>query len=472
MRCKVLVEGGNLGCTQYGRIEYAQHGGLIYTDAIDNSAGVDCSDHEVNIKILLDRVVESGDMTLKQRNDLLASMTDEVGHLVLTDNYYQTQSLDIAGHRPAYLLDGQQRLMQWLEGAGRLNRAIEFLPSDDEIARRRSQKLGLTAPENGVLLAYAKISTFDDLVASDLPDDPYFGRSLRAYFPSVLSEKFGTAIAQHPLKREIIATFVANTVVNRMGATFVNFLAAEAAAKTADVVRAYTLAREIFDLEPLWDQIDSLDHSVSSQLQLDLLSKLIAIAQRASRWMLRMRGKEAALPTLIARYQPGARELSAHLADWLPAHSQENWQQATSKLVQAGVAVELAQRLTALEFIFPALDLVDLSESANTTLEQAARAYFEVDSQLGLLAWRTQINRLSTDTLWQTQARGSARDDVYAIASQITQSVLARYQGVADWSSQHGIQIRRLCQLQETISIQGADLAPISVALRELRHLV
>jgi glutamate dehydrogenase len=471
LRCKVLVEGGNLGCTQNGRIEFAQLGGLIYTDAIDNSAGVDCSDHEVNIKILLDRVVEAGDLTLKQRNDLLASMTEEVGHLVLTDNYYQTQALEVACHRPLYVLDGQQRLLQWLEGAGRLNRAIEFLPSDEEIMRRRARKVGLTPPEGAVVLAYAKISVFDDLVASNLPDDPYFDRALKAYFPKVLSEKFATNIAQHPLKREIIATYAANTLVNRMGATFVNFLAAEAAASTADVVRAYALAREIFDLEPLWDQIDALDYNVSSALQLDLLSKLIAIAQRASRWMLRVRLGGTDMPTLIARYQPGARELRAHLGDWLPAHSVDNWQQATHKLVQAGVEAELAQRLTALEFIFPALDLVDLANSASSTLEQAARAYFAVDSRLGLIAWRAQINRLPTDTLWQTQARGSARDDVYAIASQITQAVLAKYQGEQDWSTQHAVQIERLCRLLETISTQAPDLAPISVALRELRHL-
>jgi glutamate dehydrogenase len=471
LRCKVLVEGGNLGCTQLGRIEYAQAGGLIYTDAIDNSAGVDCSDHEVNIKILLDRVVEVGDLTFKQRNDLLASMTEEVGHLVLADNYFQTQALDVACHRPMYLLGGQQRLMQWLEGAGRLNRAIEFLPTDEEIARRCLAKQGLTAPENAVVLAYAKMSVFDDLLASNLPDDPYFTRVLKAYFPKVLSERFATAIDQHPLKREIIATFVANTVVNRTGATFVNFLAAEAAAKTADVVRAYTLAREIFDLEPLWDQIDSLDGCVTSTLQLDLLSKLIAIAQRASRWMLRARFKDSDLPTLISRYQPGARELRANLEAWLPASAIAAWAQATQKLVQAGVASELARNLTALEFIFPALDLADLASQTNTSLELAAQTYFGVDGVLGLSAWRVQINRLPTDTLWQTQARGSARDDVYAIASQISQTVLLRFDSVAAWSDHHASAIGRLCQLLQTISAQGADLAPVSVALRELRHL-
>ncbi|RYF57575.1 MAG: NAD-glutamate dehydrogenase, partial [Comamonadaceae bacterium] len=373
LRCKVVAEGGNLGATQNGRIEYARKGGLIYTDAIDNSAGVDCSDHEVNIKVLLDRVVEAGDLTLKQRNDLLASMTDEVGLLVLTDNYYQTQALDIATHRPAYYLDGQQRLIQWLEQSGRLNRAIEFLPSDEEFARRRAARQGLTAPEGAVLLAYSKMSVYDDLLASNLPDDPFFNRALKAYFPQVLSETFAEQIGNHPLKREIIATYVANTVLNRTGATFVNFIASEAGANTADVIRAFTLAREVLDLEALWDQIDALDLVIDAKLQLDLLSELISVAQRASRWLLRLRGQSTQggsdLPTVIARYQPGARELRANLQAWLPASANESWQQATRKLVDAGVAEALAQSLAALKFIIPALDLVDLSQAANASLE-------------------------------------------------------------------------------------------------------
>ncbi len=472
LRCKVLAEGGNLGCTQNGRVEFAQKGGLIYTDAIDNSAGVDCSDHEVNIKILLGAIVEAGDLTLKQRNDLLASMTEEVGHLVLQDNYYQTQALDIAMHRPLYVLDGQQRLMQWLEGSNRLNRAIEFLPADDEIAKRRARKLGLTAPESAVLLAYAKMAVFDELVASNLPDDPFFGRALKAYFPQVLTEKFATAIGKHPLKREIIATHITNTVLNRTGATFINFIAAESGAPTADVIRAFTLAREVFDLEPLWDQLDALDYKVDSRLQLDLLAKLIAIAQRASRWMLRIRAQGTDMPTLIQRYQPAAREMRANLTSWLPVSAQTSWQQATDALVQAGVDATLAQSLTALEFIFPALDLVDLAQTANTALEHAARTYFEIDAELGLTQWRAQINRLPTDTLWQTQARGSARDDVYSIARQITLGQLTR--GSADgssWHTLHSQSIARLQRLLTTISTQAADLAPVSVALRELRHL-
>ncbi|MCY7305851.1 MAG: NAD-glutamate dehydrogenase [Rhodoferax sp.] len=471
LRCKIVAEGGNLGCTQNGRIEYASKGGLLYTDAIDNSAGVDCSDHEVNIKILLGQIVEAGDLTLKQRNDLLASMTDEVGQLVLSDNYYQTQALEIAAHRPLYLLDGQQRLIQWLEGAGRLNRRIEFLPADEEISRRRAHKAGLTTPESAVLLAYAKMSVFDELMASDLPDDPFFGRALESYFPKVLSARFGASVAAHPLKREIIATFITNTVVNRTGATFVNFIAAEAGATAADVVRAFTLAREVFDLAGLWDRIDALDYRVDAKLQLDLLSQLTAIAQRAARWMLRARSDRSDLPSQIARYQPAARELRGQLANWLPASAQADWTVTWEALAQAGVETGLAQDLTALEFVFPALDLVDLAQQAQTSLESAAAAYFHIDDMLGLSQWRSEIARLPTDTLWQTQARASARDDVYSIAGQITLGLLSRKESLAAWGLRHVRPIGRLRKLLASISTQPADLAPVSVALRELRQL-
>jgi glutamate dehydrogenase len=287
----------------------------------------------------------------------------------------------------------------------------------------------------------------------------------------VLTEKFSTAIAAHPLKREIIATNITNSVLNRTGATFINFLAAESAATTADVVRAFTLAREIFDLEPLWDQLDALDYQVSASLQLDLLSKLIAIAQRASRWILRIRAQGSDMSTLFQRYQPAARELRAHLADWLPASAQAGWQQASATLTAAGVDSTLANNLTALEYIFPALDLEDLMQTGNTSLELAARTYFDVEKELGLAQWRVQINRLPTETLWQTQARGSARDDVYSIARQITLGQLARKEDLGQWKAAHGSAIDRLAKLLANISTQVPDLAPISVALRELRHL-
>jgi glutamate dehydrogenase len=470
LRCKVLGEGGNLGCTQNGRIEFAQAGGLIYTDAIDNSAGVDCSDHEVNIKILVGAVMESGGLTQEARNELLASMTEEVGQLVLEDNYYQSQQIELAAARPVYLLEGQRTLMRWLESIGLLKRAIEFLPTDEEIAKRKREGKGLTRPENAVLMAYAKLNLFDELCASALPDDPFYAKVLQTYFPKVLNKTYPEFVAQHALKREIIAAAVTNAVVNRMGATFVNFLASEASCKAADVVSAYTLAREVFDLESIWDRIDALDGKVPTALQLGLLAQLSAIAQRASRWMLRQRG-QGDLPSMIARYQPAAAQLRSHIDQWLPAEARDQWQAASAELVQAGVDAQLADDLTVLDHLYPVLDLVDVAARCNSSLEKAARTYFGVDHALDLGLWRTTIAKLPTDTLWQSQARASARDDAYSIASQIVQRLLGEQMTVEQWEADNARAIERVSAMRESIVGTAPDLAPVSVALRELRQL-
>jgi glutamate dehydrogenase len=470
LRCKVLGEGGNLGCTQNGRIEFAQAGGRIYTDAIDNSAGVDCSDHEVNIKILLGAVQESGALTQEARNALLASMTDEVGRLVLLDNYYQSQQIELAAARPAYLLEGQQNLMRWLESIGLLKRAIEYLPADDELAKRKRDGKGLTRPENAVLMAYAKLNLFDELCAGRLPDDPFYAEVLQTYFPAVLNQTYPDFVAQHPLKREIIATSVTNAVVNRMGATFVHFLANEASCNASDVVTAYTLAREVFGLESIWDRIDALDGKVPTALQLGLLTQLSIITQRASRWMLRHRG-HGDLPSNIALYQPAAAQLRAHIDQWLPVKARDQWQAASAELVQAGVDSQLADDLTVLDHLYPVLDLVEVAAKANSSLEQAARTYFGVDHALSLGQWRALIAKLPTDTLWQTQARASARDDAYSIASQTVQWLLGQQQTLDQWQERHGKTIERIDAMRESLAGAAPDLAPVAVALRELRQL-
>ena len=471
LRCKVFGEGGNLGATQNGRIEFAQIGGLIYTDAIDNSAGVDCSDHEVNIKILVGAVQESGALTQTSRNDLLASMTDEVGLLVLLDNYYQSQQIELAAARPAYLLEGQQNLMRWLESIGSLKRGIEYLPTDEELAKRKREGKGLTRPENAVLMAYSKLNLFDELCASALPDDPFYAKVLQTYFPKVLNETYPEFVAQHALKREIIATSVTNAVVNRMGATFVNFLAKEASCTAADVVSAYTLAREVFDLESIWDRIDELDGKVPTQLQLNLLTQLSAVTQRASRWMLRHRG-QGDLPSMIARYQPAATQLRANIDRWLPDEARKQWQAASAALEQAGVDAQLAEDLTVLDHLYPVLDLVDVAAKCNSSLEKAARTYFGVDHALDLGLWRAVIAKLPTDTLWQTQARASARDDAYSIASQIVQGLLSEKKTVEQWEERHASAVNRINAMRESIAGAAPDLAPVSVALRDLRQLV
>ena len=307
-------------------------------------------------------------------------------------------------------------------------------------------------------------------LASDVPEDPYIATTLERYFPDLLRERFSPQLQRHPLKREIIATYMTNAVVNRMGATFVNFLATEASCTAADVVSAYTLAREVFALEPIWDRIDALDLKVTSELQLSLLTQLAAITQRASRWMLRHRG-QGDLPTLIAKYRPAAQTLRQHVEQWLPAGAREQWKAASDRLVQAGVDARLADDLTVLDHLYPVLDLVDVATQAGSSLEQAARTYFAIESTLGLDCWRQRIGKLPTDSLWQTQARASARDDVYSIAGQLVLSLLSSQQSLAAWQERHARAIERINAMHESIADQAPDLAPVSVALRELRQL-
>lgn len=472
LRCQVFVEGGNLALTQNARIEFARRGGRIYTDAIDNSAGVDCSDHEVNIKILLNRAVEAGDLTFKQRNELLESMTDEVAQLVLVDNYKQTQALDAAAFRPRYLIDGQQRLVQALESLGRLDRTIEYLPSDEEIALRKAQGSGLCAPEGAVLLAYAKMWLFDELLQSRLLQDPYLDRYAQAYFPRLMRDKFASAIAEHPLKREIIATCVANDMLNKLGATFVHFLCSERAVAAAEVVRSFLLAQAIFDLDPLWRAVDALDGQVASELQLQLLARIGAVAQRTTRWVMRAGQHGASLHVLIDRFAPAERALASRLEQDLPATTRSSWQLARDELVNSGVAQDMATRLASFEHLYPTLMLAELAQSLGQSLERTAQIYFGVDEQLGVAAWRTQVDRLPTDTLWQTQARASARDEVFASALHITRTVLEQFKDPASWAMQHQDGLTRLRGLQQSISAQPPDLASIMVALRELRTLM
>ena len=309
LRCKVVAEGGNLGLTQLGRIEFAQHGGRINTDAIDNSAGVDCSDHEVNIKILLGLVVADGEMTEKQRNKLLAEMTDEVGLLVLKDNYAQPQALSIAKRYVAEMLDAEARLMRWLERAGRLKRKIEFLPTDDEITERQAAKHGLTSPERAVLLAYSKMWLYDELVDSDVPEDPLVADMLLDYFPLPLQRRYSEPMQRHPLKREILATHLTNALVNRVGCTFVHRLMEETDACPSDIVRAALMARNVFNLDDLWKQIDALDNLVADEVQARMFVEVVRLLEGSTLWFLRHL-KERTNDATVAASRAAARRRS------------------------------------------------------------------------------------------------------------------------------------------------------------------
>jgi glutamate dehydrogenase len=479
LRCRVVGEGGNLGFTQRGRIEYALRGGLINTDAIDNSAGVDCSDHEVNIKILLDAVVAEGELTQKQRNRLLAEMTDEVTRLVLQDNYDQAQSLAVSGAQGVALLDPQARLMRYLERQGKLNRALEFLPSEEEIAARRSTRIGLTAPERAVLLAYGKIWLFDELMRSSVPEDPFIGRALADYFPTPLRGRYGTYMERHPLKREIIATQVCNALVNRMGSAFVYRMMEETGAAPADVVRAYVAAREVFHMPELWREIEALDNRVADRLQTAMLVRSSRVLVRATLWFLRHRLHAADLEQTIARLRAPVEALAGEMGELLQEEDRERLEEETREYVEGGVPAALALRVARLEPLYAALDIAEVSRATARPASSVAQVYFRLAARLRFSWLREQVGLLPTDSHWQALARTTLRDELGEKLRALVAVILKARPELAEadaliqaWASDHQGALARLQQmLTELQAASQPDLAMLLVALRELRNL-
>jgi len=470
LRCKVVAEGGNLGCTQRGRIEAAMNGVRLNTDAIDNSAGVDTSDHEVNIKILLGLAIADGEMTEKQRNVLLAEMTDDVAALVLRDNYFQTQALSIAGRLGVRLIDQQTRFIRYLEKHGRLNRAIEYLPTDDEIEERKVKGRGLTSPELAVLLAYSKMWLFDELLESDVPEDPWVATALARYFPRKLVDKFGNWIPRHPLKREIIATHILNSMVNRVGSTFVHRLSEMAGARPPEVVRAYLLTREVFGYISLWQQIEALDNKVPDSVQADMVLEAGRLITRAVTWFTRSRRLAESMEATFKRLAPAVESMRKRLASNAQASAKATgW-------VQAGVPAAVAANVAMMEGLYAALDVAEVAETTRRPLDEVAEVHASVGAQLGLTRLRAQINTLPADSYWQSLAKAALGDDLAGLQRAIAMDAVKQdgdgsAAKLANWESRNGAALDRAKRLLAEFGDKGADLAMLSVALRELRNL-
>ncbi len=483
LRCKVVAEGGNLGATQLGRIEAALAGVRLYTDAIDNSAGVDCSDHEVNIKILLGAATDAGLLKAEDREPLLAAMTDEVGQLVLKDNYYQTQSLSVSGVRAEKLLDAQARLMHHQEKTGRLNRAVEFLPNDDTIAERREKKIGLTAPERAVLLAYSKMELFDELLASDLVDDAYVAQALISYFPTPLQKRFKDVMQQHPLKREIIATEVANATINRTGSVFLHRMCEEAGATAPEVVRSYILSREVFGLDRVWQQIDALDNVIPTATQTAMLIEVGRLVLRSTLWFLRRRGEHMPIADVLAFFAPGVAAVDAQLPQLLSADDARMVQHAEQQLAEEHVPTLLARAIARTNAMYSVLDIIEASEQMKRPVPLAAAIYFSLAGKLSMSWIAAQVAKLPTDTHWQSMARAAMRDDLANLQRQLTESVLqlspqantldATAAAIATWEVHQAKALAHMHEVMDDLkAARDSDLAMLSVLLRELRVLV
>ena len=479
LRCRVVVEGGNLGFTQRGRIEFALAGGRINTDAIDNSAGVDTSDHEVNIKILLGLPIAEGELTEKHRNGLLADMTGDVAALVLRDNYFQTQVLSVTGRIAPQLLDAQKRLLQFLEKAGRLKRALEFLPTDEEIGERRTKGVGLTTPEHAVLLAYSKIWLYDELLSSTLPDDRWIATALVRYFPEALQDKYVAYMARHPLQREIVATHVTNSMVNRVGSTFVHRLVETTGARPHEVVRAYLVTREIFSLVPLWIAIEALDNKVDDAVQSAMLIDTSRQLERGTTWFLRSRRLDEDMAATIARFAPGVAALSSRLPELLDEGEKRQVDDAATRFTEQGVPQELAVRVVTFDALYATLDIAEVAGIAQLPVEPVAAMYFDVANRLGLPWLRDRIEALPAEQHWQMLAKGAMLDDLSGLQRTITHEVLVGADATAPgdlfaaWRERNRRTLERTAQLllELRTATTSPDAAMLSVALRELRHL-
>jgi len=479
LRAKVVGEGGNLGFTQLGRIEYAEAGGRLNTDAIDNSAGVDCSDHEVNIKILLNDLVAAGDLTVKQRDKLLAEMTDEVAALVLRDNYQQTQALSVMQAGGAGALEAQGRFMRALEARKLLDRGIEFLPSDEEMAERKAKGRGLTRPELAVLLAYAKMATYDALLESDVPDDPHFAVDLLRYFPKPLRKRFEAAIARHRLRREIISTVVTNSLINRTGPTFLNDMAERTGYAAADIARAYTVTRDTFGLREIWAAIEALDNKVPAEAQVAMLAETNRLVERGTFWFLRNEAHPLVVADAVAVYAEGI----AALAEALDGAISENRRAAiagqAAPWIDAGVPADLANRVARLRTLAAGGDIVRTARREKRPVADVAQVYFGVGGRLGFEWVRESAGRLAPESHWQRLAIQALFDDSYGQQRAISAAVL-RGDGkstpaaaVDKWVAEHRTGVGRVEQVLADLKNGGqVDLAMLTVASRHLALLV
>jgi glutamate dehydrogenase len=473
LRCLMVGEGGNLGLTQLARVEYAVGGGLIYADAIDNSAGVDCSDHEVNIKIALDQLVRDGDLTMKQRNDLLAEMTDEVAELVLDDNRAQTLALMIARRQALPMVNVHARYLETLENDGVIDRALEFLPSDKQIAERQAAGSGLRAPEFAVMIAYTKNLDVQEILNSDLPDASVLEADLLGYFPSALRERFPDTLLNHRLRREIIATGLVNNMVNLCGISFDHRMTEDSGASVADVARAFLASRNIFRFDERWREIDGLTSAVSLDTQIDLLLEVRRMAERGTTWLLRHYSPPLDMESAIGTFDAGIELLAGSLETLMGGRVADEIEELRLERVNQGVPAALAAESARWPWLHTGFDVVHIALSEGCDVESAASGYGAVFEAFDIGWLWDGIAALPRSDRWQTQARSSMRDDLMNVIAELTRGVMrSGHDSPAKWiaANQRAVD-RTVAMHQEIQRAEGFNLTTLSVALRQLRNL-
>jgi glutamate dehydrogenase len=473
LRCKVIGEGGNLGVTQRGRIEYALNGGRINTDFIDNSAGVDCSDHEVNIKILLNAACEKG-LKPAERNRLLARMTSDVGALVLRDNYLQSQALSMMELSAKNRLPEHAHFIRSLEITNELDRVVEYLPSVEEIADRSKEGAGLSRPELAVLLSYSKIALFNRLIRTDVPEDPYLSQELERYFPVILQERYRTLMRKHRLRREIITTAITNSLVNRMGASFALRAQEDTGADAAIVARAYTIARECIEARELWVQIEALDNKVPAATQYALMNDIARLLRFITYWLIDRHHDALRIETRVAALKPGIRELRKDFTTILTGDTLIDFGARQQSLIAEHIPSKLAGQLAGVEALYSAPDIVEVAIEAKRSVTQVAQVYFSLDTLLSINWLRDQVQAIDVKDRWQSVARNTLRDTLYALHRTLCHQALAcgKEDAVAIWQTRQATNVQHAVDsLKEMRALPKTDFATLSVAVQGIRKL-
>lgn len=477
LRCKVIGEGGNLGLTQRGRIAYAQQGGRLNTDAIDNVGGVASSDLEVNIKIPLNALLQDNSLGEEARNDLLASATDDVAALVLRSGYEQGRAISVMAAFAAERLDEHANLMRILERQDLLDRGIEYLPSEDVVTERKGQSLGLTRPEIAVLLSYSKIALYQALLQGSLPDDPTLESELLDYFPAAIREAHGEPIRKHRLRRELIATVVTNQLVNTMGMAFPHRLAEEQGVSLTVVTRAFLMAVKALRADELMDAIEAQDGAMPAAAQYQLMTRVSGLIKHGCNWFIAAARQDTPIANVVAEVTEDIRAIEQRLPDSLPTAYRKDWDKAVKRHEKAGAPTELAQRIANTRVLGTALDMARLHSESGESLDIVTDTFFAVGERLSVLWLHGALNALAVNGRWPALARATLRDDVYRLHALIVGHVLthAGDNGQArfdDWASehQHDVDFAR-ARLSELGNADATDFPGLSVAVRELRKL-
>ncbi len=478
LRCRVVGEGGNLGFTQLGRVEFALAGGRMNTDFIDNSAGVDCSDREVNIKILLNLVRQHKRLTDERRKRLLSAMTEEVAELVLRNNYLQSLAISMLETHAAERVNEHAHVIRSMTRRKELDRSLEALPNEDEIAERRRNQRGLTRPELAILLSYSKISLYKDLLKSDVPEDSYLSLELARYFPKPLQKHHSDLMGKHRLRREIIANAITNSMINRMGPTFADRIQEESGADAAAVARAYTIAREAFGMRDIWVDIENLDNKVNASVQYAMMSETVQLLKHATRWLLGPLWGSLDIAGSVDHFQPGVSDLFGTLRKLLVGRELKQFRETRQLYVNIGVPDELAEKVALLPVMRPALDLVEVAKQTSAPVTRVADIYFCLADTIGLNWLREQIEHLAVDGQWQAAARHTLRENLFQIHRGLSAEVQQLApdkeadESVEQWINAHQGKVDHARQvLKEMRASAGMEFATLSVAVQEIRRL-